>query len=477
MAVTSTKEFGTMSAPGSSQSITEQFAGRVADWKYDQLAGAVVQRTKEVLLDGIGTAMTAASPRYGIGDILQAFARDTGGPPDAQILGTSMRTNIETAALINGTLGYFLDNESHHVEAVLHAIAIVGPATLAVAERARSSGRDVILALVTGIDVACRMSSALNPAALYARGFDPSSVAGTFGAMAAASSVLGLAGDQLLSAYGLAGEQASGLLAWVSDTAEHARPVTKGIAARNGVTAAHLASCGLSGPPAIFEGKYPLGTAFTGEFDPARLFDGLGENFKVMELYFKDYACVSFTHPGIEGLLDICRAEQLQADDITRITLRFPASGYKVIDGNPLRSHCAQYLLALAAYKGRIVFDDVLNDRRSEPGLAALSRRVSVIGDPVLDETYPAVYRTIIEVEAGDKTYARDITHPKGSAANPFTTAEVEEKFRRITADSIREAQQDAIIQAICKLEEADDIGSVCQLMSVPPYPVGRRPL
>ena len=156
-------------------------------------------------------------------------------------------------------LGYYCDMESHHAGAIMHAIAVVGAAALAVGERQHSSGRDILAAIVIGIDAACRVSYAPNAPALHARGFHLTCVAGTFGSLAAAARLLDCKDGALRNAFGLAGTEASGLLAWVSDPTEHARPFNMGLASRHGVFAAHLASCGFGGPPTIFEGKYPLG--------------------------------------------------------------------------------------------------------------------------------------------------------------------------------------------------------------------------
>src|SRR5216683_238346 len=259
--------------------MTDRFAEFVESFAYEQIPLEVVNRTKDVVFDGIGSLLSATSPKYDIVTVLDLFVRETGGTPESQIFGTPLRTNCVTAALVNGTLGYYCDIESHHAGAIMHAIAVVGPAAYAVGEKMGSSGRDVLAAIVVGIDVACRVSYALSGPALYARGFHPTCVAGTFGSMAAAARLFGLKGKRLRYAFGLAGTEASGLLAWSSDPTEHSRPFNMGLASRHGVFAAHLAYCGFGGPPAIFEGKYPLGKAFTGQWNEAELFDGLGEKF------------------------------------------------------------------------------------------------------------------------------------------------------------------------------------------------------
>lgn len=446
---------------------TDRFAEFVEDFSFEQLPDSVIGRTKEALYDGLGCLLSATSPQYDIGAVLERFVSETGGTQECQVFGTSLRTNCSTAALVNGTLGYYCDMESHHAGAIMHAIAVVGAAALAVGEREHSTGRDVLAAIVVGIDAACRVSYALGAPALYARGFHPTCVAGTFGSLAAAGRLLGLKGRVLRNAFGLAGTETSGLLAWVSDSTEHSRPFNMGLASRHGVSAAHLASCGFGGPPAIFEGKYSLGQAFTGQWNEDQLFEGLAHEFKVMQLYFKCYACCAFNHPGLDGLLDIQASESVAADDIQSITLRFPKSGYKVIDNNALRSHCAQYVFALAAVKGYIHFHDILKDQRTDPRIKRISDHVTVIGDEELDRTYPDLYRSIIEVKTqSGACHIRDIIHPRGSPERPLSGEELRDKFLTLTRKVISHSRAEAIGETVRHLEDLDDIRSLTHLLA-----------
>ena len=217
----------------------------------------------------------------------------------------------------------------------------------------------------------------------------------------------------------------------------------------------------------IFEGKYPLGQAFTGQWHEGELFNDLGQKFKVMELYFKLYACCAFIHPGLDGLLDIQKSDGVRAEDIESIILRFPKSGYKVIDNNALRSHCAQYVLALAATKGYVYFHDILEDQRSDPGIKALSEHVTVVGDEELDRTYPDLYRSIIEVKThSGACYKRDITHPRGSPEKPLSDKELREKFSALTREVISPSRAEAITKTIEHLEDLSDVSSLTSLLA-----------
>ena len=446
---------------------TDRLARFVEGFTFGQIPGDVLKRTKEVIYDGLGALLAATSKKFDYRDVITRIVQDAGGTPESQIFNLPLRTNAANAALWNGALGYYCDIESHHAGAIMHAIAVVGPAAYAVGEKMGSSGKDVLTAIVVGIDVACRVSYALSAPALYDRGFHPTCVAGTFGSLAAAARLFGLRGEALRRAFGLAGTETSGLLAWVDDDREHARPYNMGLASRHGVSAAHLAWCGFSGPPHIFESKYPLGKAFTGEWHDDALFEGLGERFMVMELFFKLYASCAFTHPGLDGLLDIVKTEHVTPNEIEHITLRFPRSGYHVIDNNPLRSHCAQYVFAIAVHKGQIDFEDILNDRRlTDPSVAALFRKIEVAGDDETEKTYPDLYRSIVEVKTSRGTFVRDVVHPKGSPQNAVPFDELVRKFERITADAVSPDRRRKIAEATSHLEELPRISELTKLLA-----------
>src|SRR5712675_749438 len=98
--------------------MTDRFADFVESFSYEQIPAPVVDRTKAVILDGIGALLSATAPRYDIGNVLSRVVQETGGMPESRIFGLGLRTNCVTAALVNGTLGYYCDVESHHAGAI-----------------------------------------------------------------------------------------------------------------------------------------------------------------------------------------------------------------------------------------------------------------------------------------------------------------------------------------------------------------------
>jgi 2-methylcitrate dehydratase PrpD len=443
----------------------EQLGGFVASSSLDQLPGDTVVQAERILLDTLASLLAASAPRYSAGRILLEYVRGQGGVPESTLIGTTDRVGCVNAALYNGTLGYYCDIDAHHPGAIMHAPAMVVPTALAVAERERSSGADLLTAIVLGVDVACRVSNAIGPTVLYARGQHPTCVAGGFGTAAAAGYLLDFDAEAMRRAWGLVGTQASGLLAWETDPSENSRPFNPGIGARNGTTAAVLASYGFGGPPDIFAGKFNVLDALGAPPHIDELTTGLGKRFMIDELAFKRYACCAFLHPGLDGLDEILVEQALRADQIAAIRLRFPRSGVALIDNNPLRSHCGQYILPIYALERQVIIDDILFDRRSEPAIAALSEKVQVIGDDALDPEFPNRYTTIIEVDAKGSTFSRRVAHAKGCPENPLTTGELVGKFQRLASTVLDKDRAERIIEAVHGIASAPSIGRLVDLL------------
>src|SRR5690606_29068678 len=89
----------------------------------------------------------------------------------------------------------------------------VVPPVIAAAEALGSfSGRELILATVIGYELGARIGNTVSPSAFH-RGFHPCGLTSTFASAAAIAKILDLDADRFVSALGLAGSQAAGLMA------------------------------------------------------------------------------------------------------------------------------------------------------------------------------------------------------------------------------------------------------------------------
>ncbi|HIJ55038.1 MAG TPA: MmgE/PrpD family protein [Deltaproteobacteria bacterium] len=445
---------------------TKSLAQYIGGFSYEDMPPEVVARAKIILLDTLGAILPASDPAYPGSRALIEMARMLGGEPQSTIIGSDFKTSSINACLVNGTFGYAFDIEPHHVAAVLHPAAVCIPVALAFTEWKKRGGKDLLSALTLGIEVSCRVSMALNPRDLYGRGFHPTSIACTFGAAASAGHLLQLKEDQWLNALGLSGNQASGLLAWAKDHTENSRPLNPGLAARNGATASLLAKLGFGGPPNIFDGKYDFFSAFSsGGQNPEHFFR---DEWAVQELAIKQYSSCSFTHPGLDALLEIIEEHGLVSKNIAKIDLRYPRAGAHMIDNNELRSHCAQYVFAVAAVTGQVLFDDILTDRRDDPEIKRLFENASLIPDDILDRTYPDQYESIVTVTTTDgRSFEKHSGWAKGTVQNPMTENEVEDKFFKLSTRRIPVEQAEQIRSWVATCEALEDVEGLMALLRV----------
>jgi len=454
------------------RSLTARFAAACTEITYQSIPKRTRDWARLILLDTLGVMLSASRPVFPGVQKLSRFVRAEREDGPCLVVGTDLHTSAANAALMNGWLGYALDNESHHGPAVVHAAAAVLPAALAVAQQEGSDGASFLAAFILGIDVDCRAALAIGPNDLYARGIHPTSVAGAFGAAAAAGLLLKLDARQMENAFGLAANQAGGLLAWASDQTEESRPFNPALAARGGVTAARLASLGFGGPRSIFdrEAKYNAFRAWSldGAGSPDRLLEGFGERFHIEEMIIKKHASCSFTHPAVDGLLSIMVEEGVSAEEITGMVVRYPRSGAHMIDNNELRSHRIQYILPLAATRGRVEFEDVIFDRSSEPEIRRLAAAIQFIHDEELDRFYPERYTTVITVSTRNRgSFTRRVEWARGCPENPMSREEIMEKYRHMAGQRVDARRGERILSLIEEVDQPGRLAELCRELSV----------
>src|ERR1700730_19396860 len=125
--------------------------------KFEALPSTTVGIAKGLLLDTIGSMVASV----GQDDIVRLgeLVRHWGGAGEARVLGSKMRVPAHHAALVNGTMARALEIDEVHEKALLHSAASLVPIALAVAdETGRVSGREMLTALVLGMDLAARFS-------------------------------------------------------------------------------------------------------------------------------------------------------------------------------------------------------------------------------------------------------------------------------------------------------------------------------
>lgn len=447
-----------------SASLSDQLTKRLARFDLRQVPTETVDRAKLIMLDTIGCMLAASAPRYRLRGSLSSWAR--GDVAQASIVGDARRAATSDAAFVNAALAAHGLADSLHAPTTMHAAAVVLPAAMAMAEAGEASGARMLGAMILGTDIACRVSAALDPKAIYARGFHPTAVCGAFGAAVAASHILRSTAAQHGAALGLALQQAGGTLAWITEPSENARPLSPAIAARNGLAAAGLARHGVKGPPAPLDGDYSVFSLFNDRGDRKALLAHWGERHYLMEFSIKRHASCSYTHAGLDAMLELVRGERIGIDQIRGIVLKVPSAVIPSVTEPRLRSCYAPYVLAVGLAQGGIIIDDILEDRARAPAIGRLVKLISVTASPELDAADPYAQSAIVEiVTAEGKRVARRMDHAMGTPENPISDTHLREKFQIQAVGIVGPKRAQAIAELLDRIERQKSVLPLMKLL------------
>jgi 2-methylcitrate dehydratase PrpD len=395
---------------------------------------AGLHEMKRLLIDYVGVAL--AGSRTGSGRIAGDFATHTGGVPEASVIGRPGRVPAVHAAFANAIAQHSIELDDVDAEALFHYAPPVMSATLAVGQQVGASGSDVLNAALSGCEMMARLSRATNPE-LRNRGFHTTPACGAFGAAVAAGRLLGLSAEQMTSAIGLAGAQASGLMEMYGTSMQ--KRFNPGPAARNGVTAAQMASLGFTGADTILEGERGFGRAFAGKLDLAPLTDGLGEAFPVIVEY-KPYSCARPIHNAIDCALELRPELHGRLDAIKAIEVRrHPMWAHYHVISRPRTYHEAQvslpYSVAVALIDGLALPAQYTDERvTGDAQLLDLADRVVVEPDESLARGVSC--RMIVTMRSGE-VLESVVDYPLGSTQNPMDDEALIRKSRELATPLI----------------------------------------
>jgi 2-methylcitrate dehydratase PrpD len=378
------------------------------------------------------------------------------------IVGSQDRIGPEAAALSNGTTSHALDYDDVHRN-VGHPTVAILPAVLAVAEERKSTGAELLRALVAGAETAAIVGSWAAPSH-YARGFHTTATIGSFGAAAAAGLLLGLNDRQMTMALGLAGTQAAGLKSMFGTMA---KPFHAGKAASNGVLAAQLALKGVTAHPDVIGVEQGfLRTQSDGAVPVA--FEAPRRGSEIVNTLFKYHAACYLTHSAIEAVRRI-RERGIGPKTIRSVQLHVPKTNLAVCNiPSPQTGletkFSLRHMVACAALGRDTAAIGTYSDANAiEPELVALRERVVVHGD----------HR--------DGTGARVVVaHAEGSAEMEFDVGtpdtdldrqgrRLRQKFESLAAPALRDAEAArALADGIEQFERQDDVSAMLARAAIP---------
>lgn len=453
--------------------VAHQVARYALAIRFDTLPAEVVHQARRCLLDALGCGLAAGeSPAALImADTIDALD----GPSEATIIGSSMRTGTLQAALLNSLLIRFLDlndlgGGGHNSDAVA--------SLLAVAERQRSSGRDLLTAIVISYELGARFGQAVSPSpvgvaihgSFEEKGWTKDIRAG-FNQPPAIGRLMGLDEAQIANAIGICMSHTLplGILDAHREENTMAKNIRFGWAAHDAIFACLLASRGFTGPLRIIESDVGVRSVVSrGEMDLERLTDFGG--WRILDTRFKTLAANGSTHGHVLATIGIVTEQDLRPQEISEVRLRVPLREARHTTAAPKKyprnaesaDHSAYYANAIAIIDRDFGVESTDPARFVDPVVLDLIDRISVEPDPGLG--YYAGVSRILTTDG--RTFEKRVDQPHGFGDDPLNDAELEAKFVSLATRRLDAKRVKRLARACWNLDQIADVRELLALVA-----------
>lgn len=452
-------------------SAAEAIAAFAVDLSYDKLPLEVVHKAKQLLLDTLGCAFGGylSEPSQ----MTRATVRSLGGVPEATIIGTGERTSSANAALANCVMVRYLDfMDIYRSKDGCHPSENI-PTALAVAERQKRNGRDLLVGIVLGFEVQQRFADAipchhLDWHHVTAAGYVTPVVAGK---------LMNLDREQIANAIGIGGchnhALADLLGEWWAGTGQISmmKAIGYGFGSQSGITAAMLAGQGFTGPKTIIE-SFNRVVAQNQDLTPIIAGD---DHFKILDTSLKSFPAEYLSQSPVEGLLSLVREHDIdpaavQSIDVranTRASILVKESSYYP-KTRESADHSIPYCLAMALIDRELTPAQFTREQWNDPKVIDLMRKVHFAVDPEFDLLFPKARPSVVKITMqSGAVYERRIDHPRGSPGNPMTDAEIQDKFARLASPLMSDSRISQIVDTVASLDRLDDVSALMALTIV----------
>jgi 2-methylcitrate dehydratase PrpD len=431
-----------------------------------ELPADVAEHAKYHLLDTLASMVSGSE--LVPGQAALNYIRAHGGKGSATIVGSTLTAAPGDAALANGVMAHADETDDSHNASRSHPGCAVVAAALSTSEELGIDGARFLRAVALGYDVGTRVVMAMGGAEFsYASSLSTHSIAGTFGAGAAAACAAGLDARQMRWVLDYTAQQSSGIRAWRRDT-DHIEKafVFGGMTARSGVTSALLVRSGWNGVDDIFSGADSFFLAYAPKAKPERLIEKLGERYEIVQTDIKKWSVGS----PIQGPLDaveMMRAKQpFEADQVRSVTVRLAPSVAEVVDDREIPDICLQHMIAVMLLDKTVSFH-AAHDKSRMKQQAVLRQRakVDLVRDEDLAKLLP-VRVAVVDIDLADGTHLSErVAAVRGTPRNPMSRPEVIDKARDLMAPIVGDETSARLIDTIFAIETITDIRKLRPLL------------
>lgn len=446
-------------APASISPIMATLSTYMAEAANRELPPAVVEKTKQMILDALGAMISGSQLPPGV--FAHKFARATQGQKVATVAASDIVTGPVEAALCNGLLAHSDETDDTHPPSQSHPGASIIPSSLAAGEKFGIDGNRLIRAVALGYDIGPRVTATLGKLQYMVETHRSThSLSGTFGSAAAAGCAAGLSAQQMRWLLSYTAQEASGLASWQRDT-DHIEKAFDfgGMPARNGVTAALLVEAGGTGVDDILSGADNFLAAFKPMNDPGMLIDALGSRYEITRTDVKKWTVGAPIQAPLDALENLMKRNRFEAAQVKALTVRVAADEATIVDNREIPDISLQHLMAVMLLDKTVSFKTAHDlARMKDPAVLKERAKVTLVHDEELEKLMPKRV-AIVEVALTDgKMLSERVETVRGTAGNPMTREEMIAKARDLIVPVLGADKFQKLSDAIFGLENVKNV-------------------
>lgn len=439
---------------------TALLADFTAETTFSDITPDAIDHSQTAIRDYIGVALYGS--HHDVGDRISAYV-DRNASGNQSTVFCRGRASVPGAALANGAFGHAIDYDDTFESIVIHPTSPVFAASLAAAESIDTTTRDLLTGYVVGCEVAFRVGHSTYPEH-YQNGWHATGTIGTFGAVAAAGSVLDLDRTEIAHAFGIAASLSSSLK---KNFGSMTKPLHAGHAAEMGVRSTLLADEGFTADEAVFEGDLGYGEVMTMHdgYDPAEITEGLGESWNVTDIGYKPYPSGVITHAAMDAMRNLVLENDLTPETVDRITVSLEdAASEMLIHAQPENSLQAkfsiEFCLAAILREGEAGIHEFTDEYVTDPRTRATIDKVErAFEDDLFGDDFAGYGATVrVQTTAGDELTAQERYAP-GSPNNPLSEERLRDKFFECAETRLDRSAAEELEATIQRLKDDLPVG------------------
>ena len=445
---------------------TQVLANFAASLRYDDLPERVRETGKNLLLDALACAVAGGHGEE-TGQVA-ALAGALAQSQESSVIGGD-KLSLAGATMLNAFLITAVTMCDTHRTTLTHVTPEVMPPTLAIAERDGSSGRDLLVALIAGMEVMTRIGIGTDYPEFRKRGWHGPGTLGPFGAAAAVGRLRRFDNDTMAKAFGLAGSQSAGTFAaWGTPTVKFHQ--CRG--ALSGLMAALLAEQNFLATREFLTAKDGgFFNTYSNGGKPELAVAGLGQRWEFEQIALRAWPSASSTQTMNTALFDIVDKHTPAFDKLKKVRVSLSPAVFEL--HGKLQRYKAKFDALISAHyvAAAILHDRALTLAQFEPARYddPVLRRAAIDLIEVRADAAIAGNNCAVDIEMIDgKTLSSFCEHPRGSFENPLSRVQIENKFRTYAKGVLTDVTAEEVIAAVSRLENLDSVRTLMDLLRGP---------